>query len=62
MPETSSDPQKEIRQEITRNAIRWCCNIVNEVLSNHGEHLDGQASEHLRDATFSLHRVAREIP
>lgn len=45
---------KETKMEIVRNAVRWCTNILAEVLSNYGKDMEDWRRDELKKAVCAL--------
>jgi hypothetical protein len=56
-----SDQDRETRRvvgnAIAANAVRWSCNVLVEVLGNHGEHLPDEVRDAIKLAVATLQMV-----
>ena len=48
---------KETRQEVVLHAVRWCNNILTEVLSNHASAVSPEGRNHLSTTLEELQKA-----
>ena len=52
---------KDVRNEVVINAVRWTNNILVECLGNHGSVMPLSAADHLRNAIDELAKTDRAL-